>query len=414
MLATTQRLKTIIRDIEETPFRVMKKSVAHSFELTAEPILISNLSGWIGAVIVRSILKELTIDEHRIFKWRPENKYNQYLIFTYYAPSCMPHTLSLLELLQYPNWVKRLKKLIKAGYFIKATLGFGSGRTRSFDRTTEIEQILQSYHELPVLKEEWILQRKLKLRQEYRVHTFCQDILFGMTFKSGGPNETNSFAEVQDFTYQILKKLPLSLLADTLIGWDIGITDSGKYYVIEANFTGFHPEYRIGFQTSGYFDEMPFGPILCALLNMYFKQQYGIAIRSIENSLLSKFPFLEEFKYYLSIFKTEHVKTIHQEKGSIAAVYIYFGKKTDYLMVKLVSYLQLADWAHSIYIITNRRLQNEARKLFNGAQIKHLNEESLLAGAVREKSGKLTEARRKKLCCELAIELTKERSYLII
>ena len=38
-----------------------------------------------------------------------------------------------------------------------------------------------------------------------------------------------------------------------MLGWDVARTPSGRFMVIEVNFTGFHPVHRRGFQCSGYF-----------------------------------------------------------------------------------------------------------------------------------------------------------------
>lgn len=408
-------LQELLLDIENSGLNTVNRSpVNRTFELFSHPFLVSDLSGWIGTFTIRAILYELHIDEHRIFKWRPENKFIQYLIFKHYSHGCMPITLGLTSVLKDEDWVAGIRKLIKSGHFIKATLGFGSGRRKNFDRTAEFEQILKQHQEEPFLHEKWVIQRKLKLNKEFRVHTFGKDILYGLTFKISGPDSPDDFDGPQEFIRLILQKLPSSFLEGDLIGWDIGLTRRGKYYVIEANFTGFHPEYRAGFQTTGYVDEMPFGPIICAWINSYFRNKYAVSIFSVDNDLLVKFPFLEELLYYISIFKDEHIEALNKAKGGVAAAYIYLGEKTEFLLLKLISYLHIAKFANVYYIITSRKLQAEAKNLFKGDNITHLAEEELLPEDLYGEIEQLSEEGKKEIYCDRAVMLTKETSYIII
>lgn len=387
-------LRTLIRDMTTGSLNTLAAAaVPKNFELCSDPLLLEGLSGWLGAFTVRAMLRKLQIDEHHIFKWRPENKYNQYLILNAYAPGCMPKTFGLTSILRDKNWISLIRKLIGSGYFIKATLGFGSGRTKSFDRTSEIEQILNEHtahfahvdtekvlSEKPKIQDEkWIVQKKLRLKKEFRIHSFGKDILYGMTFRISGAAETGDFDEPQEFTRLMIEKLPESLLKGTLIGWDIGLTKMGKYYVIEANFTGFHPEYHTGFQTSGYFEEAFCGPMLCAWLNAYFRDNYRVSIAALSNELITKAPFMEELSFYLSVFKNEHIRAIRKAKGTVAAVYIYLGKETDFLMIKLISHFQMANFARTYYIITPDDLSAEAMAMFKGEHIVHLSEQAILA-----------------------------------
>ncbi|MCX2481464.1 hypothetical protein OQY15_20360 [Pedobacter sp. MC2016-15] len=407
-------LKELLRDIDKAVVRAPRRRVIKSFKLNSDPVLLSNLSGWLGAFTVRAMLRQLKIDEHHIFKWRPENKFVQYLLFSHYVPGCMPLTLGLSRMLKQDQWVPRIRKLIGSGFFIKATLGFGSGRTKSFDRTSEIEHILNEHEEQSAGNEKWIIQKKLKLKKEFRVHSFGQDVLYGMTLMISGQAEKGDFDGTQEFVELMLEKLPASLLEGTLIGWDIALTHRGKYYVIEANFTGFHPQYHAGFQTSGYFEESFCGPILCALLNAYFKNKYDLAITTVDHNLVTKAPYMEELSYYLSIFKENHILALQQGKGTVAALYIYLGEKTDFLMIKLISYMQVAQFAHLYYIISPKELQPDAEKMFRGNQIRHLTEHMLFPADEYAHVLKLEENGRKQACLQKASELIREEPCLML
>lgn len=408
-------LKKLILDINNSDLNTIKKYLVNkTFELRAHPYLTSDLSGWIGALTVRAILHELNVNEHHIFKWKPENKYNQYLILNHYAPGCMSKTLSLQALLKNANWVTNIRKLIKADYFIKATLGFGSGRTMNFDRTSEFEQILEEYQDEILSGDQWILQKKLKLSKEFRIHTFGRDIIYGLTVRISGESESEDFDRAQEFLSQILYKLPASFLEGTLIGWDIGLTKKGKHYVIEANFTGYHQAYSAGFQTTGYVDTPPFGPAVCAWLHTWFRNKYAVAITSVESILLEKFEYLEEFSYYISILKNEHAETLSKAKGRVTAIYIYLEEDKDYYIIKLVTYFQIANFADTFYLITNQKQQQKSAQLFTGQNLIHVDERSLFTEDQYEEVKLMDQESRRKICFEHAINLQAGQSYLII
>lgn len=409
-------LKALILDINNSGLNTVKGRLVNStFELSPYSFLTKDLSGWIGAFIIRAILCELRVDEHHVFKWRPENKYIQYLILSHYSPGCMPKTLSLTDLLNKNDGVQNIRKLIKSGYFIKATLGFGSGRTQNFDRTAEFEQILsdhQSKHSFQ--NEKWIIQKRLNLDKEFRIHTFGKDILYGLTSRIGGIVGLKDYDQPQEFVESILAKLPSSFLEGTLIGWDIGLTKKGKYYVIEANFTGFHPEYHAGFQTTGHVDDPPFGPIVCAWLHAYFRNKYKVSITSFDDILLKKFPYIEEFSYYISILKSEHIQEVFKTKGRLNSIYVYLDEKTDYNIIKLVTYMQLANFADNFYIISNSALHEDAKKSFAGGNVTHTLEHYLFTEDEYKHVQQLDYESKKQLCCDNINKLTDRLSHIVI
>jgi len=409
-------LKKLILKINNSDLNTVKERLVNStFELSPHSFLTEHLSGWIGALIIRAIFYELNINEHHIFKWRPENKYIQYLILNHYSPGCMPKTFSLTVLLNKSNWASEIRQLIKSGHFIKATLGFGSGRTRNFDRTTEFEQILSNHKtDHSFQNEKWIVQKRLNLDKEFRIHTFGRDILYGLSLRISGILGLKDYDQPQEFVKSILGKLPYSFIEGTLIGWDIGLTKKGKYYVIEANFTGFHPEFHAGFQTTGYVDDAPFGSIVCAWLHAYFRNKYKVSITSFDNILIEKFPYIEEFSYYISILENEHVQEIFKAKGRVNAIYIYLNEQTDYNIIKFVTYMQLANFADNFYIISSQELHEEAKKRFTGDNVTHLFEHDLFTEDEYKQVKELDDENKKKLCCNSVNKLTEGLSYIII
>lgn len=413
---TYKNLRELILSIENSDQNTINNNiVCHTFELSPQTNLIVDLSGWIGTLIVRAILFELSVNEHHIFQWRPENKFIQYLILSYYSPGCLPKTYSLTDLLSKKEWVTNFRELIKSGYFIKATLGFGSGRKQNFDHTSEFEQILLNYKTKHSFQnEKWIVQKRLDINKEFRIHTFGKDVLYGLTLKISGSIGLTDFDLPQEFVKSILERLPSSFIEGTLIGWDIGLTKKGKFYVIEANFTGFHPEFSAGFQTTGYVEDPPSGTIVCAWLHAYFKNKFKVSIASFDDILQEKFPYIEEFSYYISILKNEHVDALIKGKGRVRAIYVFLDEHTDYNIIKLITFMVIGNFAESYYIITNQELQEDAKRIFFGENFTHVSEHSFFTKNEYKKLELLDNESRRELRINHAIKLSGGMPHLVI
>lgn len=348
-------LQALISDADKfSSETIQKKAENEMFELWLDPVLSSNLSGNLGAFLVRALLNKLNINEHHLSRWKLENKYWQYQVLNYFVPGCMAQTISISQLLNEDNGVQKVRTLCEDGFFVKETLGDGSGRGNSFDKTGELDEIIRLQQNGEDKEEKWILQKRLTLIKEFRIHTFDRDLLPGLTFIIKGQDYSNSI-EAESFVESILEKLPDLILQDALIGWDIGITDTEEYFVIETNITGFHHEFKPGFQTSGYFGDRTYGAIICAWLNNYFRTKYHVSIGSVESYLFSTDIFYENFLFYSSIFRDEHLEILKRKTKStpISAV-IYFGKDIDPLLVNFVNYMLVTNWASIFYLIVDK------------------------------------------------------------
>lgn len=423
-----EELQSMIAEIENSsPQQLSISSKNRTFELKPDPFLTDDLSGWIGALLVRSILHQLHVDEHYIFQWRVENKYVQYAIINHYAPGSMARTYQLSKLLKKPNAIQTIERLFKRGFFIKATLGHGSGRNGTFDRTADFAAILNSdkvdnkLDDDPITNknttyryENWILQKKLDLKMEFRVHSFCAAVIDGLTLKiDGDPSYDNTPAE--EFVKSILEKLPPNLTNGTLIAWDIGLTESDQHMVIEANFTGFHPEYAFGFQTSGYVEDELLGPIICAWLNNYFKSNYKISIRSVDPALLSKFKFLQEYSFYSSIFNSEQLKAVQNKiNGKSLTAILYIDDASSDLMIGLITFLLMFNIADDYYIIVDSTTYPFIKNLFqDNNQIHFLIENQLFTRAQHQLIQQLSLEKRKQISCYHALRRIKLSSYVM-
>lgn len=409
-------LEEIIMDIESSDsWNIERKSENETFELWNDPALLEDLEGNRGALFVRALLNKLDVNEHHVFRWRLENKYRQYLILNHYVPGCISKTISFSQVLNAHNGVQKIKELCENGFFVKATLGHRTGEANSFDKTKELDNIIYSYQKGHSHLEKWMLQKRLDLKEEFRIHTFGTDIIRGLTFIANGEDSSKS-KDAEMFLKGILRKLPDAILRGTLIGWDIGVTETDEYYVVEANFTGFHPEFARGFQTSGYFGDRAYGPILCAWLNNYFRIRYHVSIGSIESSLLSSDEFYKEFMYYDSLIRNEHIEFLRNKTGdtNVSAI-IYLGDEVDHLLIKLIEYFQLENFADRYYLILHAKNVLEVGNLFSAdAHVRGLIENDLFTEDQYTLIKLLTYERRKKICSYHALRIVKEGAYFMV
>lgn len=406
-------LKTLILDIENTPSQLITKQlIDDSFELQPHQRLLSGLAGQYGVLFVRALFDRLNINEHHVFKWRLENKYVQYLVLNHYAPGCMPETISLAELLKGKE-TDEIKAFFEKDFFLKITLGHSSGKNGNFDRTAEFDNIFQSYQIQSPQNEKWILQKKIQLNKEFRIHSFNKDIIDGLTFMINGSYSTTDSDNAFCFLKEILNSIPDNILQGTLIGWDIGLTDDYKFYVIEANFTGFHPEYHRGFQASGYFDDETFGPIYCTILNNYFKDKYGVFINSIDKNLKFNNMFYKALLYYNSVLDTAYFNGSHQVKKEVTL--IYPGDIIDLLIVRLISYFNTINFTGKYCIISKGAdLKNITNLFGKGNNINILTEQELFTNEQYQLIKQLSYDRRKVASCYYALRQMREDSYIII
>ena len=415
MKALGSFLNLIIRDIEHAhPQIIKKRAEGKTGILSADPSLLSNLSGWIGALLVRAILRLIHIDEDHVFRWRLENKYIQYLVFNYYLSGDLPETFGLTDVLGRAKGVQKMGKLIDEGFFVKATLGDGSGRTRSFDKTGELDDILLHHYQKHYLDEDWILQKKLDLLQEFRIHTFNKEIIYGLTFNTQGTGLANHDG-AEEFLRTVLKRLPDTILQGTLIGWDIGLTGHHKYYIIEANFTGFHPIHRRGFQTTGFVDDNIFGPIVSAWLNNYFRARFGVSITAVDDNLLSNFPYLQAFLVYYNLLKNISADLIYSPAKKDFSAVIYLEEYTDQHLITLIHFFQKVGFAAKYYIISNEISYKVVTALFVMYSSVQVVEEHALFTKERYRLIKqLSYESRKLASCNSFVRLMQEQFYVII
>jgi len=402
-----------ILEIETSVFqRIKSRSNYWPFELNAEPWLISELSGNYGALFIRAMLYYLQVDEHHVLKWRLENKYKQYEVFEYYNPGSCPRSISLCSLLTSAGGVQKVKDLFNEGYFLKSTLGDASYSTHSWDKSWQLEQIIQQTDICEGRYERFMLQKKLQIQSEFRIHTFCKDIIPSLTFLIQGNKQYRDGAE--EFLNNILPNFPDAILEGTMIGWDVALTYDSQFHIIEANFTGFHPKYRKGFQTSGFFDNHRYGPIICAWVNTFFRKNYGVYADSVGQDLFAQYPFYRAFIYYFSIFKDHHIDLVRKNKKSYPLnLIIYLGEDNNTPMVRLIEHFLLVDFADKYFVIVQDKYINKIYSLFNGNDRLVLWAESwLFTKEQYEAVNQMGYLRKKSICCYHASRRNKSCTIL--
>jgi hypothetical protein len=408
-------LEELVFNIENAEiYKIQPRLTKQMFELQSDPRLMDNLSGGKGTYIVRALLNYLGVYEHQILKWRLENKWVQYQLLNYYIPNVMAPTISLSVILNEDNGANKVKAMCANGYFLKYTLGDSSGRTNRFDRTAELDAVMNSYPNRYDNKEEWILQEKLDLNEEFRIHSFGRDLIYGLCFRINGHASDGS--AVQEFVKSILQRLPDGILQGSLIGWDIGITRDNHIYVIEANFTGFHQEYERGFQTSGYFGDGQYGPIICAWLNNYFKISYNISIGAVEQSLLVNDTFFNEFIDYNTIFSEVSLEPVikNHDRKDIAAIF-YLGNHINMQRIKLLKYFQVTNLANWCFVIVHDDVVLDIKELVAGFKnIKVLIEQKLFTKKQFLLIQDLDFNTRKLEVCHQALNLINETVHVIV
>lgn len=215
--------------------------------------LATGIWGSFPVTFIRHLFRELAFDEHRVFESRLEHKLIQALVLHHYAPGCIPATRSLSD---WPGPV-----------FLKSALGDSSGDRSSIHLTGRLAG------------ETHIVQERIPIAIEYRVHSFEDRVVDDLTFHRYGKGDIPGERDAPNaFVASILDRLPNAMVAGSLCGWDIARTPDSAFLVVEVNFSGFHPVHNRGFQTSGWFHDEEWGALSAARLVRFLEDRCGIEV----------------------------------------------------------------------------------------------------------------------------------------
>lgn len=247
--------------------------------------LVEGLGGSKRALPVRQLLRALGFDEARHLQWRMEHKLVQALVLQSSTPEIIPVTCGFDSLARShgPRGVRRfLADDFPGGYILKTALGDSSGEAGGGINSEAVLCALES-GEAPqpgrILDERIVVQERIAIATEYRVHSLEEDVIGDLTFRryDGG-----SIAGERDgpnaFVTSVLRRLPDGLVGGSLLAWDIALQPSGEYTIVEINFTGFHPAFKRGFHCSGYFHDHKWGACDTARLLNHVARKDGVEV----------------------------------------------------------------------------------------------------------------------------------------
>jgi hypothetical protein len=284
-----KEVEQVIRQIDsyDLPRHKRFDGRALAIRLSDSPTFATGVQGSFGAVFIRQLLSALGFDEHRQLRWRLEHKLQQALVFDHYLPGMVPRTAgaSQCALTDAVNPLREIfARYFPNGFFIKRALSDSSGDRGVSDATERLlssgdRAQLEVSASARVLDELWVVQEKIDIRKEYRVHTFedrvVTDLCFARYAKGNIPGERDA---PNTFVQGLLDRLPSALVGESLLGWDVASVDDRGFVVIEVNFSGFHLIYRRGFQCSGYFQDRDWGANSVARLLRFIEAHSNVRI----------------------------------------------------------------------------------------------------------------------------------------
>ncbi len=264
-------------------------------------------TGTFGVYVVRALWNALGFDEHRKFNWRLEHKLVQARAFNHYLGCEFPMSWGCDALVRRGLGEPLVDALLSRKLFAKEALGHLSGDYGEAESAHDVlSRLILKGEFLPngtPCEEQWLVQERIPIEREYRVHSLEDLVLPCMTFDRYGPFPVpDARAEVNAYVASILARLPDAMVGESLYAWDIARLADGRFRVIEANLVGFHPVYERGFQVSGFFQYHPLGPPLLVELARHVASTYNVALElsgAFENEPNRHALYLRVFRHYL-------------------------------------------------------------------------------------------------------------------
>jgi hypothetical protein len=282
-----REVRSIAAEIDSFPAARRRSIQQPALELALSDAMrfSEGMSSTFRALIVRQLLAKLGFDEHRVFRWRLEHKLVQAAFLHHYDPDSIPVTRGLRRFISQAGGDSRcaIEEAFPAGYVVKRALGDTSGERGLTDRTEEVLASLPSNGDsvLPtrLCGEHWVLQQRIPIKKEYRVHSIEDRVISDMTFHRFGSGNIPGEREAPNcFVERLLRKLPDGVVGGSLLAWDIALTPCGDLVVIEVNFSGYHPVWRPGFQCSGFYQDVRWGASMIARLLRFVENVDDVSI----------------------------------------------------------------------------------------------------------------------------------------
>jgi hypothetical protein len=253
----------------------------------AAPVLIGMRSTF-RALPIRQLSAALGFSENRVFEWRLDHKLVQALVLNHYLPGAIPVTCGLRRFAGHERGeaiASRAALEFDGRYVIKAVLGHSSGEKGNFDISPSIFGEAAHFNgggPIRTSDETFIIQQRIAIQKEYRVHSIETDVVEDMTFHRFGtgniPGERDS---PNAFVQGLLNGLPAGIVNGSLLGWDVALTEPGEFQVVEVNFSGCHPVHLPGFHCSGFYQDVDWGASMIARLLRYLEEVRGLEIQLV-------------------------------------------------------------------------------------------------------------------------------------
>lgn len=269
------------------PRRSVATSASLVFNSSDIPALLNRLRR--PAVLpIRHLLRVMGFDETRAVTLRLEHKLVQALVLNHYCPGDVPTTNGLRRWFREHgrSWAMHsLEGGLQDNAIAKPTIGFGSHQEtlRSSTATQALESLNTScnnFSQLEITQEDFILQERIHLAKEYRVHTIEDHVISGLTFRRYGTpaDSAGGIVGPEEYVRAILAKLPNGFIYQSFLAWDIAETPEKTYCIIEVNVAGLHMHREPYFHCSGYFWDPFWGPAMMARALLFVQEAYETTI----------------------------------------------------------------------------------------------------------------------------------------
>jgi hypothetical protein len=211
--------------------------------------------GLLGHLPLRQLYKALGFVESHPFRWHLEHKLVQALVIRRYCDGVYPVTLGLRRFAHQQSQSgdqEAIYDLLRRLY-VKRSLGYG-GSSVNDEATREAWQSLEgSFDCSGISQEQWVVQERISIEEEYRVHTIEDAVVDDATYVRHTPRLAREDRHhPNSFVTEVVRALPDAFLANSVCGWDVARTAAG-FKIVEVNFAGLYTAVCPGFQGSAFF-----------------------------------------------------------------------------------------------------------------------------------------------------------------
>jgi hypothetical protein len=264
--------------------------------------LLPDLAASTRALLTRQLMHRLGFDERRLPKWRLEHKLVQALTLHHYSPDSLPVTCGLDRLawgIELSKMRESLRASFPSGFVIKTAVGDSSGDQCDCRTEAALSWIESGGRKIPeptlLESEEFVVQARVQIRHEYRVHTVEDRLIEDLTVRRHhGAVGTGERSGPNLCVQSILNVLPAEITAGSILAWDVALLEDGLFSVIEINIGGVHTVYNPGFHSSGFYHHKNYGCVYTARLLKYIERTYNCNI-----SVLADAPdYPDENRFY--------------------------------------------------------------------------------------------------------------------